>query len=120
MPAGVPDASGLFNLMRNLGGTIGLALIDTVIYTRSPVHGAAIMDKLQAGDIATAKFTGIPLDIFAARPAGLLDASTRAMMQPFVEKAALVQAINEAWAMVAMLTVAALLCVPLAKLDRKA
>jgi DHA2 family multidrug resistance protein len=116
----VPDASGLFNLMRNLGGTIGLALIDTVIYTRSPVHGAAIMDKLQAGDIATAKFTGIPLDIFAARPAGLLDASTRAMMQPFVEKAALVQAINEAWAMVAMLTVAALLCVPLAKLDRKA
>jgi DHA2 family multidrug resistance protein len=116
----VPDASGLFNLMRNLGGAIGLALIDTVIYTRSPVHGAAIMDKLQAGDIATAKFTGIPLDIFAARPAGLLDASTRAMMQPFVEKAALVQAINEAWAMVAMLTVAALLCVPLAKLDRKA
>lgn len=28
----VPDASGLFNLMRNLGGAIGLALIDTVIY----------------------------------------------------------------------------------------
>jgi hypothetical protein len=24
-----------------------------VIYTRSPVHGAAIMDKLQAGDIVT-------------------------------------------------------------------
>jgi DHA2 family multidrug resistance protein len=111
----VPDASGLFNLMRNLGGAIGLALIDTVIYTRSPVHGAAIMDKLQAGDIATAKFVGIPLDIFAARPAGLLDASTRALMHPFVEKAALAQAINEAWAMVAVLTVAALLCVPFAK-----
>jgi MFS transporter, DHA2 family, multidrug resistance protein len=27
----VPDASGLFNLMRNLGGAIGLAMIDTVI-----------------------------------------------------------------------------------------
>ena len=38
----VPDASGLFNLMRNLGGAIGLAMIDTVIYTRSPVLGAAI------------------------------------------------------------------------------
>ena len=35
----VPDASGLFNLMRNLGGAIGLALIDTVIYGRSPMHG---------------------------------------------------------------------------------
>ena len=111
----VPDASGLFNLMRNLGGAIGLALIDTVIYTRSPVHGVAIMDSLQAGDIATAKFVGIPLDIFAARPAGPLDGATHAMMQPLVEKAALVQAINEAWLMVAVLTVAALLCVPFAK-----
>src|SRR5271154_6787697 len=35
-PSRVPDASGLFNLMRNLGGAIGLAMIDTVIYTRSP------------------------------------------------------------------------------------
>ena len=30
-PERVPDASGLFNLMRNLGGAIGIALIDTVI-----------------------------------------------------------------------------------------
>lgn len=34
-PDKVPDASGLFNLMRNLGGAIGIALIDTIIYTRS-------------------------------------------------------------------------------------
>jgi len=110
----VPDASGLFNLMRNLGGAIGLALIDTVIYTRSPVHGAAIMDRLQAGDIDTAKFVGVPLDLYAARAAGALDGGTRAMLQPLVEKAALVLAINEAWAMIAVLTVAALLCVPFA------
>jgi MFS transporter, DHA2 family, multidrug resistance protein len=111
----VPDASGLFNLMRNLGGAIGLALIDTVIYTRSPVHGAAILDRLQAGDMATVKFVGIPVDVFAAGPAGMLDAGARAMLQPLVEKAALVQAINDAWTMVAVLTVVALLCVPFAK-----
>ena len=111
----VPDASGLFNLMRNLGGAIGLALIDTVIYTRSPAHGVAIMDKLQAGDIATAKFVGIPLDIFATRPDGPLDDNARAMLQPLVEKAALVQAINEAWTMIAVLTVAALLCIAFTK-----
>jgi MFS transporter, DHA2 family, multidrug resistance protein len=111
----VPDASGLFNLMRNLGGAIGLAMIDTVIYTRSPVLGTAMMERLQAGDIDTAKFAGIPLDVFSASPAGLADASARAMMQPYVEKAALVQAINEAWIVVALLTVAALLCVPFAK-----
>ena len=30
----VADASGLFNLMRNLGGAIGIALIDTILYGR--------------------------------------------------------------------------------------
>jgi DHA2 family multidrug resistance protein len=118
--ARVPDASGLFNLMRNLGGAIGLALIDTVIYSRSPVHGAAIMDKLQAGDVETARFVGIPLGMFMARPAGPIDAQTAAMLQPFVEKAALVRAVNEAWMMIAALTVVALLCVPFARVASSA
>jgi DHA2 family multidrug resistance protein len=109
----VPDASGLFNLMRNLGGAIGLALIDTVIYGRSPALGAAIVERLQAGDIGAAKLVGIPVSVFAARPPGPLDAATREMLQPLVAKAALVQAINEAWAMVALLTVAGLSCLPL-------
>ena len=56
----VPDASGLFNLMRNLGGAIGLAMIDTVIYTRSPALGATFMERLQGGNVDTAKFVGIP------------------------------------------------------------
>jgi MFS transporter, DHA2 family, multidrug resistance protein len=111
----VPDASGLFNLMRNLGGAIGLALIDTVIYTRSSVIGAAFTERLQAGDIDTAKFVGIPVDMFVARPVGPLDGPTLALVQSFVEKAALVQAINEAWIMIAVLTIGALLCVPFAK-----
>ena len=111
----VPDASGLFNLMRNLGGAIGLAMIDTVIYTRSPVLGVAFTERLQAGDIDTAKFVGIPVDMLVARPAGPLDGPAQAMVQSLVERAALVQAINEAWIMIAVLTIGALLCVPFAK-----
>ncbi|MBA3325391.1 MAG: DHA2 family efflux MFS transporter permease subunit, partial [Rhodobacteraceae bacterium] len=57
--ARVPDASGLFNLMRNLGGAIGLALIDTMIFTRAPVHGARLVERLQAGDASAAAFVGI-------------------------------------------------------------
>ncbi|TCL71937.1 DHA2 family efflux MFS transporter permease subunit [Rhizobium sp. BK251] len=113
--ARVPDASGLFNLMRNLGGAIGIALIDTVIYGRSPVIGKAITDRLEAGDVDTAKFVGIPLDLFLSRPAGPIDEDTRAFLQPLVEKAALTEAINEAWTMIALLTVAALLCIPFAR-----
>ena len=115
----VPDASGLFNLMRNLGGAIGLALIDTVIYGRAPTHAASIVAALQAGDIETARFVGIPLDIFVARHAEPIDAATQAILQPMVERAALVQAINDAWAMVALLTAAALLCVPFATASRR-
>jgi DHA2 family multidrug resistance protein len=114
----VPDASGLFNLMRNLGGAIGLALIDTVIYGRAPTHAASIAARLQAGDIETARFVGIPLTIFVARRGQPIDAGTQAFLQPMVERAALVHAINEAWAMVALLTAAALFCVPFATASR--
>ena len=34
----VPDASGLFNMMRNLGGAVGIALIDTILYGRTSGH----------------------------------------------------------------------------------
>ena len=111
----VPDASGLFNLMRNLGGAIGLALIDTVIYSRSPVHGTAIMERLQRGEVETAKFIGVPLELMAMRPPGPLDAQAQALLQPLVEKAALVLSINEAWGLVAVLTIAALALVPFAR-----
>ncbi len=111
----VPDASGLFNLMRNLGGAIGLALIDTVIYSRTPVHVVEIVDKLRAGDIGTARFLGLSLDTFAARAAAPVDAATQALLKPIVERAAMAQSINEAWAMVAILTIAAIICVPFAR-----
>ena len=111
----VADASGVFNLMRNLGGAIGLAMIDTVIYTRAPVHGAAIAEQLRAGDMAIARFAEIPSDLLAASAAVPPDAAALATLQPFVEKAALVQSINEAWLLVAALTLAALLCVPFAR-----
>jgi DHA2 family multidrug resistance protein len=108
----VPDASGLFNLMRNLGGAIGIALIDTVIYGRAPVLAQRIVDKLEAGDVDTARLIGIPLDRFLNRPAGPLDPDTQAAVEALVEKTSLTQAINEAWLMIAVLTVAALLCLP--------
>jgi DHA2 family multidrug resistance protein len=108
----VADASGLFNLMRNLGGAIGLALIDSVIYSRTEVHGRAIVEQLQAGDAATARFIGLSAEAFAARAPGPPTEAVKAMLRPMIERAATTQAINEAWALVAVLTVAALLCVP--------
>jgi DHA2 family multidrug resistance protein len=108
----VPDASGLFNLMRNLGGAIGIALIDTVIYGRAPVLGRAIIQRLQAGDTATAKAVGIPLDLFRDQGRGPIDADTAAMLKPMVDHLALARAIDEAWLLLALLTALAMLSLP--------
>jgi len=41
-PSALKNAAGLYNLMRNLGGAVGLAMINTVITTRMAVHGVAL------------------------------------------------------------------------------
>jgi DHA2 family multidrug resistance protein len=110
--AKVAECSGLFNLTRNLGGAIGLALVDTVIYGRAPVHVAAIAAKLQAGDVPTARAVGIPVNLFLAQVGEPVDSATQAMLRPMVEKLATTQAIDEAWLMVALVTALALVGLP--------
>ena len=111
----VPDASGMFNLMRNLGGAIGLALIDTVIYSRSAVHARDVTSRLLTGDVPTAQFVGIPIDMLARYQGAPLDALSASLLRPLVEKAALTLAINDAWMMIAALTATVLICLPFAK-----
>ena len=48
------DASGLFNLMRNLGGAIGIALIDTILYGRAAIYAEDFRARLLAGDVTAA------------------------------------------------------------------
>ena len=107
-PALVADGSGLFNLMRNLGGAIGLALIDTIIFSRSPHYAHLIEARLRAGDVATAVRIGIPRDAFLENLGEPIDDITTEMVRPLVEKAALVQALNDAWLAIGLFTVLAL------------
>ena len=108
----IPDASGLFNLMRNLGGAIGLALIDTIIFGRAPHHAAAIISRLQNGDLATAEALGIPIEVFKLRLAGPIDPGTAELLMPLIKTQSLVQAINEAWWFLAIATLIPLLVLP--------
>jgi len=108
----VADASGLFNMMRNLGGAIGIAVIDTIIYTRAPEHARILIDRLAAGELDTSKVLGVPPEALGA---ALLDQAKQAMIAPLIDKAAFVEAINDAWALVAVATVAVLVVVPFAR-----
>ncbi len=50
------DASGLFNMARNLGGSLGLALTATLIDVRSAFHAAEISQSLTANNPAGQAF----------------------------------------------------------------
>jgi MFS transporter, DHA2 family, multidrug resistance protein len=100
----VPDASGLFNMMRNLGGAVGIALIDTVLYGRTSGHADALRQRLIAGDVSAAQAIGLdrlPSDISAAGP--------------MIEQAAFAASANEAWALLAAVALLGLLLIPFAK-----
>ena len=108
----VPDASGLFNLMRNLGGAIGLALIDTVLFGRIEGHAAGLGARLKAGDLTAAVEIGIPVPLYLKGLAEGIDANAERAVRAAVERGAMTIAANEAWAMVAILTALALIAVP--------
>jgi len=112
--AQVPDASGLFNLMRNLGGAIGIALIDTILYGRTIGHGEALRDRLIAGDITAAQAIGLDVYLFTHRPPDVSDATVEAYVRPMVERAAFAMSTNEAWMLLAIVALIGLLLVPFA------
>ena len=105
--ADVPDAGGLFNQMRNLGGTIG-------IYGRTGGHAEALRDRLIAGDITAAQAIGRDLKLFMRRPPDATDASVEVYVHPMVETAAFALSTNEAWALLALAALLGLLLVPFA------
>ncbi|MGY3531593.1 DHA2 family efflux MFS transporter permease subunit [Bradyrhizobium sp. USDA 4452] len=113
--AEVADASGLFNLMRNLGGAIGIALIDTILYGRSPIYGEDFRARLLAGDLNAAQAIGLDPMLLINRPPGAPDEAAVAFVRPLVERASLALSVNEAWALLACVAIVGLLLVPLAR-----
>ncbi len=69
-PARMRGASGLFNLTRNLGGAVGLAVINTVLTNRQDVHYQRLRENFDWGSAAavdqlknmTAKFDTYGMD----------------------------------------------------------
>ena len=92
-----------------VGGAVGIALIDTVLYGRTGGHAEAIRQRLAAGDLATAQAIGldrIPSDLSVARS--------------MIEQAAFATSVHEAWALLAVVAAIGLLIIPLARLQRPA
>ncbi|AKM33104.1 EmrB/QacA family drug resistance transporter [Pandoraea faecigallinarum] len=80
-PARLRLASGLFNLMRNLGGAIGIAVCTTVLNDRTNLHFFRLAETMGAGNPAVGQWlAGVGVRMSAA---GLdaVDAQTAAVRQ---------------------------------------
>jgi DHA2 family multidrug resistance protein len=67
----IPDgelkgASGLTNLMRNLGGAVGIALVNTWLIDFSRLHGARLAQSIGRGSDAAARALGLLVTRFGA------------------------------------------------------
>lgn len=107
-------ASGLFNLMRNLGGAVGIAVVNTWLQDQTRIHVARIGETLgeagrQAGEMITAlahRFSEITPD---PAHAALL---AQAELGQLVSRNALTLGFNEVFGAMAWMFVFALLMVP--------
>jgi MFS transporter, DHA2 family, multidrug resistance protein len=100
----VSDASGLFNLARNIGGVIGIAVTDTIMFSRASTHAEDIIELAKTNPEAAAPILGISPDQIPAPDDtmgifGLMDT---------VQAASLTMAINECWWTLAAVSLAAL------------
>jgi MFS transporter, DHA2 family, multidrug resistance protein len=115
-PDDLPDASGMFNLMRNLGGAIGIALVDTIIAQNTKPNAIAIGKALQAGSPQVAREVGgLPLSMFHNTPMPPMSEFDKLSLEPLVTRAALVRSFNEAWLLIGMLFALALFALPFVK-----
>ena len=96
----IADASGLFNLSRNLGGAIGIALIDTIVFSRGPEHADRIMELIKVDPAKAASVLGLTVDELpdSQDPMGLLG------IMDVIEQASITLAINEAWLVMGLIT----------------
>lgn len=94
-PDRVKNASGLFNLTRNLGGAVGLALINTVLDHRTDLHISRLHDRVNWGNAVAVE----TLNALTQKFQGAGDASLMALkqLQMIVHRQAVVMGFGDAF-----------------------
>jgi len=112
-PEELKNASGLYNLMRNLGGAIGLGALNTVLIDRLALHYERLAENVTAARPATQGF----LDGLAGRLGDMIpaDADLAALrkLSDLVAREAAVLTFNDALLIMAGVFAFALLLMPL-------
>ena len=112
------DAAGLYNMARNLGGSVGLALLGVYIDRRNALHDAVIHDSVTANSLAGQEHLAATSAGFMAQHGDPAYAHMQALGQLAgeMQQQASVITYSETFY---VLGVALLLCIPIALLLRK-
>lgn len=94
-PARLKNASGLFNLTRNLGGAVGLAVINTVLDHRTDLHISRLHDRVTWGNAMAVE----TLNMLTQKFQGAGNASLMALKQlsQIVHRQAVVMSFGDAF-----------------------
>jgi DHA2 family multidrug resistance protein len=94
-PEALKNASGLYNLMRNLGGAVGLAMINTVATSRLAVHTLHLNEQVTWARPAASRAIGAMSHMMTAAKSG--DAHLAALKQAalMVQRQALTLTYND-------------------------
>lgn len=118
--AHLKNACGLFNLMRNLGGVIGLAGIGTGMDRRSDLHFARLADHLNPGRPEVQAY----LDRLSARYGDLIAAdpalAATETLGSLLHREAALMAFNDVFLLMALVFFASLLVMPFVHKPRPA
>jgi DHA2 family multidrug resistance protein len=87
----IPNGTGLFNLMRQLGGSVGIAVSATLLQRFQAIHrGDLIAQVSQYSDVTRARMAGIAANLVAhGTPTALADGAALRVVDGMVTKQAL-------------------------------
>ncbi|MBD3562342.1 EmrB/QacA family drug resistance transporter, partial [Planktothrix sp. FACHB-1355] len=91
------SASGLFNMMRNMGGSLGIAILATLLTRREQFHSNRLGDAISLYDPQTQQRIEEMTQFFVSRGADLSTARDRAIaaISNIVRREAFVMAFND-------------------------
>ena len=94
-PAAVKNASGLYNLMRNMGGAVGLALINTMATSRLAMHTQHLQEQVTWSRSATMRALGNMTHLFTGAKSGDAHLAALKQMAMMLQRQALTLTYND-------------------------
>lgn len=105
--ARMANATGIFNVVRNLGGSVGIAVLTTHLARQTQAHQAVLVERVTAWDPATAERLGLLERAYAAAGADPFTARLQALQRLYddVQRQAAMKAFLDDFWLLALLFV---------------